>query len=133
MDKTFWEFILNIVLLVPIIIILIIISLKLSRKSLEKLSLGSYIQVIEIVKLSSDMNLCVIKLGETGKVIAASSSSIEVIKDLDKYEINEIIKSKNDKYSSLNLERIQRLGLNKVLKNKFIGKKNNGYIKSDFK
>lgn len=133
MDKTFLEFVINMVLLIPIIIILIIISLRLSRKSLEKLSLGSYIQVIEIVKLSSDMNLCVIKMGKTGKVIAASNSNIEVIKDLSENEINEIIKAKSDKCNSFNLERIQRLGLNKVLNNKFIGKKNNGYTKSDFK
>lgn len=133
MDKTFLEFIINMVLLIPIIIILIIISLKLSRKSLEKLSLGSYIQVIEVVKLSTDINLCVVKIGETGKVIATSNSNIEVIKDLDKDEINEIIKAKNDKCNSLNLERIQKLGLNKILNNKFIGKKNNGYTKSDFK
>lgn len=133
MDKTFLEFIINLIILVPVVLLLIIISLRLSKKSLDKLTLGSYAQVIERFSLSKDINLYVIKMGKTGCVIVSSNNNTQVIKELNENEIEEIIKMKSEKHNSIDLTKISGLDLSNVLNNKFIRKKYNGYTKSDFK
>lgn len=133
MDKTFLEFIINLIVLVPVISLLIVISLRLSKKSLDKFTLDAYAQVIERISLSKDINLYVIKLGETGCVLVSSNNNTQLIKELDKNEIEEIIRVKKERNNSITLKNIRGLNLNDILNNKFTREKNNGYTKSDFK
>ncbi|WP_195986929.1 flagellar biosynthetic protein FliO [Clostridium sp. D53t1_180928_C8] len=133
MDKTFLEFIINLIVLIPIILLLIVISLRLSKKSLDKLTLGSYVKVIERFNLTKDINLYVIKMGTTGCVLVSSNNNIQVIKELNENEVEEIINMKNNKSNSIALKGINELWVSNILNNNFTRKKDNGYTKSDFK
>lgn len=133
MDKTFLEFILNLIILVPAISLLIVISLRLSKKSLDRFALDSYAQVVERITLNKDTNLYLIKLGSTGCVLVCSNNNTQLIKELDEYEMEEIMKIKKEKNNLITLKNISGLNLNNILNNKFTREKNNGYNKSDFK
>lgn len=133
MDKTFLEFIINLIVLVPVISLLIVISLRLSKKSLDNFTSSSYAQVIERISLSKDVNLYVIKLGVTGCVLVSSNNNTELIKELDENELEEIIRIKKQRNNSITLKNISGLNFNNILNNKFTREKNNGYNKSDFK
>ncbi len=115
MDKTFVEFIINLIVLVPVVIILIFISLKVSRGSLNKLVAGSYTNILETINLNKDTFLYVIKTGKTGSVIVVSNGNTQVIKELDENEINKIIKMKKEKNESINLS---QLNFKEILNNK---------------
>ena len=91
MDKTLIEYIINIIVIVPIIVCLIVISLKLSRKSIEDLHIGAYAQVIEKFSMTKETALYVIRTGETGYVLVSSSNHTEIIKQLSEDEIREVI------------------------------------------
>ena len=95
MNNTFLEFIINLIVLVPVVVLLIFISLRLSKKSLSKIGSGSYVKVLEKINLSKDICLYVIKSGNTGCIIVTSNNNTQVIKKLNEDEINEIIEMKN--------------------------------------
>lgn len=120
MNNTFLEFIINLIELVPVVILLIFISLKLSQKSLSKIGSGSYINVLEKLNLSKDMYLLVIKIGNTGCVIVVSSNHTQVIKNLSENEINEIIEMKN-KHNDLSY--LSNLNFSKILSKKMLNNK----------
>ncbi len=56
MNNTFLEFIINLIVLVPVVVLLIFISLRLSKKSLIKIGSGSYVKVLEKINLSKDIS-----------------------------------------------------------------------------
>ena len=130
MNNTFLEFIINLIVLVPVVVLLIFISLRLSKKSLSKIGSGSYVKVLEKINLSKDICLYVIKSGNTGCIIVTSNNNTQVIKKLNEDEINEIIEMKNqhNDLSYLNILDFSKI-LNKkmisdnVLKNKISKKK----------
>lgn len=123
MDKTFLEFIINLIILIPIILILIVVSLRLSKKSLDKLTLGAYCHVVERLTLGKDVNLYLIKIGRRGCVLVSSHNNIQVIKELDENEMEEIIDGKNDRNNFISLKNINKLNLTNVLSNKFTREK----------
>ena len=130
MNNTFLEFIINLIVLVPVVVLLIFISLRLSKKSLSKIGSGSYVKVLEKINLSKDICLYVIKSGNTGCIIVTSNNNTQVIKKLNEDEINEIIEMKNQHndlsyLNNLDFSKIlnKKMLSDKVLKNK-ISKKN---------
>lgn len=137
MDNTLIEYIINIIVIVPIIVCLIVISMKLSRKSIEELHIGGYSKVIEKINMTKDTALYVIRTGETGYVLVSSSNHTEIIKELSKEEIKEIIENKKDrkslinlsKISEINLSKISEINFKKILKNNFKGNRKNEYDK----
>ena len=130
MENAFLEFIINLIVLVPIVILLIVISLKLSKGGLNKLASGSYVKVLERFNLNKDTCIYVIKTGKTGCVIVSSNNNTQVIKELDETEINEILRMKKEKNDSTYLN---KLNFSKILNNKLTREKEAGHIKSDFK
>lgn len=130
MENAFLEFIINLIVLVPIVILLIVISLKLSKGGLNKLASGSYVKVLERFNLNKDTCIYVIKTGKTGCVIVSSNNNTQVIKELDETEINEILRMKKEKNDSTYLN---KLNFSKILNNKLTREKEDGHIKSDFK
>lgn len=130
MENAFLEFIINLIVLVPIVILLIVISLKLSKGGLNKLASGSYVKVLERFNLNKDTCIYVIKTGKTGCVIVSSNNNTQVIKELDESEINEILRMKKEKNDSTYLN---KLNFSKILNNKLTREKEDGHIKSDFK
>ncbi|GEM_PF-4059506 len=129
MDKTLIEYLINIIVLVPVVIILIIISLKLGRNSIDKFSVGAYAQVIERINMTKDTSLYVIKMGTTGCVLVTSGQNTQIIKELDANEVNEIVKMKKEKHKGMDLQKIPGLDISKILKDKIIRKKDDGYTK----
>lgn len=130
MNNTFLEFIINLIVLVPVVVLLIFISLRLSKKSLSKIGSGSYVKVLEKINLSKDICLYVIKSGNTGCIIVTSNNNTQVIKKLNEYEINEIIEMKNQHndlsyLNNLDFSKIlnKKMLSDKVLKNKISKKK----------
>lgn len=130
MNNTFLEFIINLIVLVPVVVLLIFISLRLSKKSLIKIGSGSYVKVLEKINLSKDICLYVIKSGNTGCIIVTSNNNTQVIKKLNEYEINEIIEMKNQHndlsyLNNLDFSKIlnKKMLSDKVLKNKISKKK----------
>ena len=130
MNNTFLEFIINLIVLVPVVVLLIFISLRLSKKSLIKIGSGSYVKVLEKINLSKDICLYVIKSGNTGCIIVTSNNNTQVIKKLKEDEINEIIEMKNQHndlsyLNNLDFSKIlnKKMLSDKVLKNKISKKK----------
>lgn len=132
MDKTLMEYVLNIIILVPIVLCLIVISLKLSKKGMDSLSMKSYAQVIERFNLNKDTTLMVLKLGNTGCVLISSIHNTQVIKELDENEIEEIIRMKKEKNSTVNLPNIYGVDIRKILNNKFVREKDDEHTKGNF-
>ena len=130
MNNTFLEFIINLIVLVPVVVLLIFISLRLSKKSLIKIGSGSYVKVLEKINLSKDICLYVIKSGNTGCIIVTSNNNTQVSKKLNEDEINEIIEMKNQHndlsyLNNLDFSKIlnKKMLSDKVLKNKISKKK----------
>ena len=124
MNNTFLEFIINLIVLVPVVVLLIFISLRLSKKSLIKIGSVSYVKVLEKINLSKDICLYVIKSGNTGCIIVTSNNNTQVIKKLNEDEINEIIEMKNQHNDLSYLNNLDKKILSdKVLKNKISKKK----------
>lgn len=120
MNNTFLEFIINLIVLVPVVVLLIFISLRLSKKSLSKIGSGSYVKVLEKINLSKDICLYVIKSGNTGCIIVTSNNNTQVIKKLNEDEINEIIEMKNQHND---LSYLNNLDFSKILNKKMISDK----------
>lgn len=132
MDKTLMEYLLNIIILVPVILCLIVISLRLSKKGMDSFSMKSYVQVIERFNLNKDTTLMVLKLGNTGCVVVSSAHNTQVIKELDENEIEEIMRMKKEKNSTVNISKIYGEDIKKFLNNKFVREKDNGHTKGNF-
>ena len=120
MNNTFLEFIINLIVLVPVVVLLIFISLRLSKKSLIKIGSGSYVKVLEKINLSKDICLYVIKSGNTGCIIVTSNNNKQLIKKLNEDEINEIIEMKNQ-HNDLNY--LNNLDFSKILNKKMLSDK----------
>lgn len=84
------QYIINLVVFVPITIILIVVSIRLSKTNIGNIGLNKYTKVLERTTLSKDTDVFVLKIGDEGCVIVSSSSSIEKIKELSKEEISNI-------------------------------------------
>ncbi|GAA0071884.1 flagellar biosynthetic protein FliO [Clostridium sardiniense] len=126
MDKTIMQYLINIIVLVPVGVLLIVISIRLSKKSINKVNSGLYVQIIERFNLNKDLSLYFIKTGSTGCVLIASAHNIEKIKELDEEKMNEIMIMKKQKQNSIDLSRISGIDFKDILNKKFIGKKDDG-------
>lgn len=132
MDKTLIEYLINIILLVPVILCLIVVSLKLSKKGVDSFSMKSYAQVIERFSLNKDTTLYVLKLGTTGCVLISSAHNTQVIKELDENELEEVIKMKKEKQSVMNLSKISGFDMKDFANKKFVRGKEDGHTKGNF-
>lgn len=113
----FVQYILNLVLVVPIVIILFFIAIKLGKTSLSKVGIHNHISILEKVNLSKDSSMFVLKMGEKeGCVGILTPSGFQIIQNLDSDGIKEIEDKKNQ---FLNQEKTLDL------KSKIFNKKNN--------
>ena len=83
-------YIIKVVAFIPIIIILIAISLKLSQRTLMQGQANRHMKVLEVINLNKNNSLVVVKIGDKGCVLASSSSSVNKIEDLTKEDILQI-------------------------------------------
>ncbi|NMS89661.1 FliO/MopB family protein [Clostridioides difficile] len=114
-------YLLKILICIPIILILIVLSLKISQGSLLKKYNDKYVKILDIVSINKNNSIIILKVGEEGCIVASSSSSMNKIKDLTKEEISKIeadIKERNFKIQDFKMERIKT----KYDFSKYIGK-----------
>lgn len=88
--ENIFQYIIKLIIFVPIIIALIVISLKLSKTNLINVGMNKYTTVLEKTNLNKDTDVYVLKIGDEGCVLVSSSSNTEKIKDLSKAEIEKI-------------------------------------------
>lgn len=112
----FIEYILNLVLVVPIVILLFFITMKLGKTSFSKMGMYNHVSVLEKVNLSKDSSVLVLKMGEEGCVGILTPSGFQVVQKLDSERIKEVEDKKNQFFS-------QQQALD--LKSKISIKKNN--------
>lgn len=129
MDRTIIQYLINIIVLISVGSLLIVISIKLSKKSMDKINLGIYTQILEKFNLNKDLSLYVIKTGSTGCVVIASVQNTKIIKELDENEMNEIMIMKKKKQSSIDLSKISGIDFKDILNKKLMRKKDDRYIK----
>lgn len=83
-------YIIKVIAFIPIVIILIAISLKLSQRTLIQGQANKYMRVLEVININKNNNLLVVKIGDKGCVLASSGSNINKIEDLTKEDILKI-------------------------------------------
>ena len=113
----FVQYLLNLVLVVPTVVILFFIAVKLGKTSLSKVGIHNHVSILEKVNLSKDSSMFVLKMGEKeGCVGVLTPSGFQIIQNLDSDGIKEIEDKKNQ---FLNQEKTLDL------KSKIFNKKNN--------
>ncbi len=90
------QYIINLIVFIPITIILIVASIKLSKLNSDRIDKYKYVKVLERASLNKDSSVFVLKIGDEGCVLASSPSKIETIKQLSKDEVIEIENMKPD-------------------------------------
>ncbi|MGL5331059.1 MAG: hypothetical protein ACRDD7_17485 [Peptostreptococcaceae bacterium] len=95
MDKSLITYLINVLLLTPVVLLLVVIFIKMSKVNIEKFTSNKYIQVLERINVSKDSSIYLLKTGNTGCVVMSSYNHIEKIKDLNEEEIKHILENKN--------------------------------------
>lgn len=112
----FIEYLLNLVLVIPIVVLLFFITMKLGKTSFSKMGMYNHVSILEKINLSKDSSIFVLKMGdEEGCVGVLTQSGFQVIQKLDSEGIKEVEDKKNQFLS-------QKQALN--LKSKISMKKN---------
>ena len=114
------QYIINLIVFIPITIILIVASIKLSKLNSDRIDKYKYVKVLERASLNKDSSVFVLKIGDEGCVLASSPSKIETIKQLSKDEVIEIENMKPD--FGLNITDIDIEKFN-LFKTKYTGQK----------
>ena len=92
----FVQYLFNLVLVVPIVILLFFIAIKLGKTSLSKVGLHNHVSILERVNLSKDSTIFVLKMGDNeGCVGVLTPSGFQIIQSLDSNGIKELDDKKN--------------------------------------
>lgn len=111
------QYIINLIVFVPIIIVLIVASIKLSKANFSNIGNNKYTKVLERTNLSKDTNVFVLKIGDEGCVLVSSPSKVEKIKELSKEEIENIQDLKQESKVDISTLNLSKLNLsNSILK-----------------
>lgn len=114
------KYIINLIVFVPFTIALIIITIRLSKSSINGIAKNKYIKVLERTNLNKDTELYVLKVGDEGCVIVSSSTKTDTIKELTSHQIEEIerkqeeVKINNRNNIDLKLKDIKKFRLKEI-------------------
>lgn len=124
-----FQYIINLIIFIPITIILIVASIKLSKINSDNINKHKYVKVLERTNLSKDTSIFVLEMGDEGCVVVSSPSKIEKLKELNVEDIAEIYEMKESHGISLeNIDVDKFKVLNFNLNNKI--NKNNMFSKN---
>ena len=124
-----FQYIINLIIFIPITIILIVASIKLSKINSDNINKHKYVKVLERTNLSKDTSIFVLEMGDEGCVVVSSPSKIEKLKELNAEDIAEIYEMKESHCISLeNIDVDKFKVLNFNLNNKI--NKNNMFSKN---
>lgn len=115
---SFFRYVLTLAVTTPIIILLIYISIRLSRTSFDKMGIYRYVTVLERTNISKDSAILLLKIGNEGLVGLSSNNNFETLKTLTSNEIKEIELNKN-KPINLNYKNIDFKNLISMFLEKF--------------
>lgn len=103
--KDTMQYIINLIVFVPITIALIILTIKLSNINIGRFSENKYVKVLEKSNLNKDTDIFILKIGDEGCVLVSSPSNTYKVKELTKEEIKAIeIKNEEIKESYKNVK-----------------------------
>ncbi|MCC3862856.1 flagellar biosynthetic protein FliO [Terrisporobacter petrolearius] len=114
------KYIINLIVFVPFTIALIIITIRLSKSSINGIAKNKYIKVLERTNLNKDTELYVLKVGDEGCVIVSSPTKTDTIKELTSHQIEEIerkqeeVKINNRNNMNLKLKDIKKFRLKEI-------------------
>jgi len=114
------KYIINLIVFVPFTIALIIITIRLSKSSINGIAKNKYIKVLERTNLNKDTELYVLKVGDEGCVIVSSPTKTDTIKELTSHQIEEIekkqeeVKINNRNNINLKLKDIKKFRLKEI-------------------
>lgn len=109
MNSDILQYLVNLAIFIPFVIVVIVVSIRLSKGNLEGIGIYKYTKIIERTSLSKDTDMFVIKIGDEGCVIISSPTKLEKIRDLTSEEIV-YIEQKRDEIKSKNLKKIKLKG-----------------------
>ncbi|MCR8746729.1 flagellar biosynthetic protein FliO [Romboutsia lituseburensis] len=106
------QYIINLIVFVPIVIVLIVASIKLSKANFSNIGNNKYTKVLERTNLSKDTDVFVLKIGDEGCVLVSSPSKVEKIKELSKEDIENIEDLKQE--SKVDISNLRKVRLKKT-------------------
>lgn len=95
------QYIINLIIFIPITIVLIVASIKLSKLNSDRIDKYRYVKVLERLNLNKETSVFILKIGDEGCVLASSPSKIETIKQLSEDEVIKIENMKPDFYLNI--------------------------------
>lgn len=120
MNNEILQYLVNLVVFIPFVVVLIIVSIRFSKGNLEGIGIYKYTKIIERTNLNKDTDVFVLKIGDEGCVIISSPSQLEKIKDLTTEEMKVIEEKreavKNKKMINFNKDKVnlKDLALKKI-------------------
>lgn len=115
---SFFRYIVSLAVTTPIIILLIYISVRLSRTSFDKIGIYRYVTILERTNISKDSAVLLLKVGDEGILGISSNGNFETLKNLNSNEIKEIELNKNKPINlnckNIDFKKIKALFLEKI-------------------
>lgn len=81
-----------------VVVFLMMLSLKLSNKGIDKINGKRYMKVIDKVQLGKESFIAIVKIGEKGLIISVSQNKTEILEEIT---IEEVIKIEKEKRESI--------------------------------
>ncbi|MCI5726307.1 MAG: hypothetical protein MR274_02035 [Clostridium sp.] len=97
----FFILILKLILTLAIVFGLMILTLRYSKKGINKINAQKYVKIIDRVQIAKDIYVVILKIGDEGQVVLMSSANSEVLKKLTSEELKEIEDGKNEAYENM--------------------------------
>ena len=97
----FFILIIKLILTLAIVFGLMILTLRYSKKGINKINAQKYVKIIDRVQIAKDIYVVILKIGDEGQVVLMSSANSEVLKKLTSEELKEIEDGKNEAYENM--------------------------------
>ncbi|WP_238883230.1 flagellar biosynthetic protein FliO [Clostridium sp. YIM B02551] len=95
------ELVFRLAIVLPLILFLLIITLRYINKKSNTLTNGRYLNVVERIQISKECYITIVKMGEIGVVMAVSPGNTTVVKELSKEELESIMRDKKQSQQEL--------------------------------
>ncbi|EYE88832.1 hypothetical protein Q428_06085 [Fervidicella metallireducens AeB] len=120
MDGNFVIQLLKLIVLLPLVVFLIIFTMKYSGKYMEKMNRGKIIKIIEKVPLSQNTFLAVVSINNKPYLITNGEKGAQILLELNEESINDYmigIQSQNQNALGFNLSSINLNWIKGKMKN----------------
>ena len=94
-----------------VVIFLMMLSLRLSNKSIDKINGKRYMKVVDKVQLGKDSFIAIVKIGDKGLIMSVSQNKTEVLEEIT---LEEVLKIEKEKREAKDVPGVKPRYLNKV-------------------